>query len=117
MISHKAIQYLYDHYNKRPESPDCLALNLLFEIPQEFHNISIDEEKLEIGSICNNSPFRTIALNHINAIIELEETVAIVLSCSIIFLSKLSQDISIDIKNVAPGFFDKLSNLFQGSCD
>ena len=117
MISHKAIQYLYDHYNKRPESPDCLSLNLLFEIPQEFHNISIDEEKLEIGSICNNSPFRTIALNHINAIIELEETVAIVLSCSIIFLSKLSQDISIDIKNVAPGFFDKLSkSLFHKKC-
>ena len=117
MISQKAIQYLYDKYSSRPESPDCLDINLLVDIPEEYHHIHIDERDIEIGSVCSNSPFRKINLRHINAIVDLEENIAIVLNYSIIFLSKLSRDISIDIKKIAPGVIDKFLGIFKHETD
>lgn len=113
MISQKAIQYLYKEYDERPESPDCLDFNVLFSIPNEYHNISINEENIEIGNISPASPFRTISLRHINAIVNLEENIAIVLNNSIIFLSKLSKNISIDIKRRSPSVIEKIKQLLH----
>ena len=84
MISQKAIQYLYKEYNERPESPDCLDFDALFSIPSEYHGISINEENI-----------------------------AIVLNNSIIFLSKLSKDIFIDIKRQSPSVVEKIKQLFH----
>lgn len=113
MISQKAIQYLYKEYNERPESPDCLDFDALFSIPSEYHCISINEENIEICSISQASPFRTISLRHINAIVNFEENIAIVLNNSIIFLSKLSKDIFIDIKHQSPSVVEKIKQLFH----
>lgn len=113
MISQKAIQYLYQQFDERPESSDFLDLNLLFDIPEHFHNIKIDEKQIEIGSICSSSPFHSIALDHINAIVDLEENIAIVLNSSIVFLSKKSKEVSIDIKAISLSFTDRLANLFS----
>ena len=88
-----------------------MNFGILFDIPEELHNIKLDEECLEIGSISDNSPFHKITLNHINAIVDLEENIAIVLNNSIIFLSKISKEISIDIRQYTPTLIDKISHL------
>lgn len=116
MITRKVIQTLYKKYDKRPESPDCLDIPLLFDAASKNHNISIDMEgpvdSLVIGSIEPDSPFRRIPLEKIHAIVPFEEWVAIVLHSSLIFLSKKSSEVSVNVRLEQPSVFDRLSGFF-----
>ena len=117
MITRKVIQTLYKKYRKRPESPDCLDIPLLFDVASENHNISIDmdgpADSLVIGSISPESPFHRIALEKIHAIVPFEEWVAIVLHSSIIFLSKKTSEVSVNVQLEQSSIFDRLSGFFS----
>ncbi|MEE0979126.1 MAG: hypothetical protein UH625_06935 [Muribaculaceae bacterium] len=111
MISKKSIDYIYKKHCNRPESPDCLDIILLFEGAHPSHGIEIDGDNLIISSVPEWSPFRSIPLNNIHAIVDFEETVAVVLPRSIIFLSKVNNKINVHIKDEKTSFMERMRNI------
>lgn len=117
MITRKVIETLYKKYSKLPPSPDYLDIPLLFECASENHDVTIDIEgpvdTLIIRSIDPTSPFHSIPLERIHAIVPFEEWVAIVLHSSIIFLNKKSSKVSVHIRMEPPSFMDKVKSMFS----
>ncbi len=117
MITRKVIRELYRKYRRRPDSPDCLDMPLLFEYASAHHGITVDmdgpADMLIIRSIEPGSPFHSIPLDCIHAIVPFEEWVAVVLHSSIIFLSRSSPKVSINIRMKEPSFIDRLAGLFR----
>ena len=111
MITKKSIDYIYKKHNTRPESPDCLDIILLFEGAHPSHGIEIDGENLIINSIPQWSPFHCIPLTNIHAIVDVEETVAVVLPTSIIFLSKVNNKINIHLKEEKQSLVERMRNV------
>lgn len=113
MITRQVIETLYKKYRKAPKSIDMLNLSILFEYAAQHHNIFIDPEAetLLIGSIDPASPFHTIYISRINAIVAFEEWVAIVLPASIIFLNRTNNKVAIDIRSVRPSLLDRLLGI------
>lgn len=115
MINDKVIQTIYKKYSKLPVSPYDLNIGLLFSPELDCHNIAIDGDNLELGSVKPGSPFRTISLDRVHAILEFDRHVAIVLPASIIFLLKNSPSVNVHLKDLKPNFFErirsKLSNV------
>jgi hypothetical protein len=114
MITKHVIQSLYKKYRKAPESPDCLDMQLLYDSAQENHKISVDIDNytLTIGSLEPSSPFRTIPLNNIHAIVPFEEWIAIVLHSSIIFLNRKSSKVSVHIRPHSTSLWHRILEFF-----
>ncbi len=108
MITKKVIEAIYKKYNKRPASPYDLNIGLLFSPEMDCHNIFIDGDNITIGTISPESPFHTVALDRIHAILDFERHVAIVLPASIIFLLKNSPGINIHLKALKPSLIERL---------
>lgn len=108
MITKAVIDALYKKFNKRPASIYDLNIPLLFESIDPSHAIEIDGDELIINSIAPSNPFHSVNLNNVNAIIEFEETVAIVMHSSIIFLSRTNNDVSLHFKSIRTSFIDKM---------
>lgn len=110
MITRDLIKTLYKKYKKAPKSVDLLNLALLFDFAAKHHSIKInpDTEELTIGSIDPSSPFHTISIKRINAIVPFEEWVAIVMHSSIIFLNRKKPEVAVDIKEMEPGLMDRI---------
>lgn len=113
MITQQVINAIYKKYSKVPKSLDCLDMPLLFDSAGVRHNISIDMDddmnaELIIGSIDTKSPFHRLPMHHIHAIIPFEEWVAIVMHSSIIFLNKNDNRVSIHIKPMNDGLFERI---------
>ncbi|MBD5307718.1 MAG: hypothetical protein K2J18_03945 [Paramuribaculum sp.] len=113
MITKKVIESIYKQYKKKPDSPFDLEIGLLFSPEMDKHCINIDGDNIIIGSISPDSPFHTIALDRIHAIIQFDRVIAIVLPASIIFLQKNSQAVNIHIKMDAPSLIDKIRYKFS----
>jgi len=116
MITRQVIQTIYKKYSGRPASPDCLDMPLLFDCAGH-HNIKIDmdgpADMLTINSIDPKSPFHSIPLDRVHAIIPFEKWVAVVLQASIIFLNRSSTEVNIDIRIDKPTIAEKIKNLFS----
>jgi hypothetical protein len=111
MIQKKVIDSIYKKFRKRPASPDELDIPLLFEkVPIETA-IEIDGDHLVINSIESTSPFHSIPVSHIHAIIEFDEAVAIVLHSSIIFISKEDGSVHVHLKDIGPTFIDRVKSI------
>lgn len=112
MITKKAIENIYKKYNTVPESPDCLDIVHLFESADPSHGIEFDGDNLVINSVDPCSPFHKIPLDLICGIVDFEETVAVVLRRSIVFLSKKGPQVNIHLKEEEPSFIDRIRNVF-----
>lgn len=108
MITQDVIKEIYKKYSKRPSSPDELNIPPLFEAVHPSHRIQLDEDKIVVNSIPATSIFHSIPLRNVNAILEFESHVAIVLHSSIIFLSKTDGRNFINFKPLERSFMDKL---------
>ena len=113
MITQKTINEIYKTYAERPESSDDLNIFLLFEGAHPDHEIMFEGNDIIINSISPSSPFHRISLDRVNAIIEFEENVAIVLHSSIIFLSKVDNKVSIHIKPLKPSIKERVSSFLK----
>ena len=100
MITKKVIDELYRKYRRRPDSIDSLDIPLLFEHASD---------NLIIGSIDERSPFREIALRNVNGITHFDDTLAIVLHSSILFLNKHDQGVNVHIRTEQPSIWERLS--------
>lgn len=112
MINNKTIESIYKKYDKRPASIDELNIPLLFEAAHEGHAIEIKGHNLVINSLDAWSPWHTIDLHRVNAILDLDRYVAVVLHSSILFIGKHTDEIHIHIKEVKPTFVDKMRSMF-----
>lgn len=109
MITEKVIDTLYKTYKTRPDNADELDIDLLFKYLIENHDIAIDDNAhLIINSIPAASPFHSIPLCHIHAIVEFEHRIAIVLQSSIIFLNKHDAKTHIHLRQSKPGILDRI---------
>lgn len=114
MITKKVIDSLYKRYGKRPDSTDELNIALLFEAAHPVHDIVIENERVIINSVGSDSPFHSIPLKLIHAIVEFDEAVAIVLHSSIIFLSRQESDhpVSVHLKDLKPSLKERVLDMF-----
>ncbi len=114
MIQKKVIDAIYKKYKKRPASPDELDIPLLFEkLPFEA-NIEIDGNDLIINTVEASSPFHSIPIGNIHAIVEFDEAIAIVLRASIIFLSKDDGSAHVHLKAVGDSLLERLLPSYFG---
>lgn len=101
MITRIEIENLYKTHCKRQTSVDDLNIELLFEIPIEYHDVEIDDNaNLLINSLPRTSPLKKIALRHIHAIVAFDRWIAIILQYSIIFLSRYNSSAYVHIRNM-----------------
>lgn len=114
MIQKKVIDAIYKKCCKRPASPDELDIPLLFEKLPEETMIEVDGNDIIIGSIDQSSPFYRVPVNHIHAILEFEEAVAIVLHSSILFLSKEDGLLHVHLRELKLSFIDRLRSALPG---
>lgn len=112
MINNKVIETIYKKYSKRPSSLDQLNIPLLFEAAHDDHAIEIKGHDLVINSQDPASPFHTIDLNRVHAILDFDKYVAVVLHSSIIFISKHSDQIHIHLKSIKPTIVDRMKQMF-----
>ncbi len=110
MITKQVIDELYRKYNKRPPTPYDLNLGLLFDHVVDTHSINLNEEKLIIGSIPEDALFHEIMLDHIHEIVEFENTIAIVLHSSILFLDKHDNKSYIHLRSERPSLWERVRN-------
>lgn len=109
MITKKVIDELYRKYRRRPDSIDSLDIPLLFEHASDNHDLQIEADgNLIIGSIDERSPFREIALRNVNGITHFDDTIAIVLHNSILFLNKHAQGVNVHIRTEQPSIWERL---------
>lgn len=115
MITKKVIDTLYKRYSKRPNSADDLNIALLFESAHPVHGIVIEDERVVINSVEDNSPFHRIPLKLIHSIVEFDEAVAIILHSSIIFLSRYDSDtpVSVHLKPLKPSIKDRFLGILS----
>lgn len=112
MINNKTIESIYKKYSKLPSSLDELDIPLLFEAAHEDHNIEIKGHDLIINSLDSWSPFHDIDLRRVNAIIDFDKYVGVVLHSSIIFIGKENNEIHIHLKELKGSFTNRMRNLF-----
>lgn len=112
MINNKVINSIYKKYSKRPSSIDQLNIPLLFEAAHDDHAIEINGHDLIINSQEPWSPFHTIDLNRVHAILDFDRYVAVVLHSSIVFIGKKNSEIHIHIKPIKPSITDRMKQMF-----
>lgn len=117
MITRDNINEIYRKYKNTPESIDELNIATLFDETALHHDIMISPEDntISFGSIESNSPFHTLALDRINAILGFDEWVAIVMHSSILFLNRKSPKVAIDLKVEKPSLSQRISDMFRSS--
>ena len=113
MVNKDVIKTLYRQYARPPKSPDELNIGVLFDSAIDNHGIFIDEDALYIGSVDPRSPFATIPLGNINAIVEFEKQLAIVLHSAIVFLHKEKPDVNIHLKLQEESMWDRVRNALR----
>lgn len=115
MITRDNIKEIYRKYNNAPASIDELDMATLFDETAINHDVMVDldDNTLTIGSIDAKSPFHTLSLERINAILGFDEWVAIVMPASIIFLNRKSNKVAIDIKPIQPSLGERFSKIFR----
>ena len=114
MIHKKVIDAIYKKCRKRPASPDELNIPLLFEKLPEEAMIEVDGNDIVTNSVDRNSPFHSIPVSHIHAILEFDEAIAIVLHSSIIFLSKDDGSMHVHLKDIGPTLIDRIRSILPG---
>ncbi len=112
MITKKTIKSIYRRYRKSPADIDDLNVGALFQEDMSLHKVKIDDGKLVIGSLDSRSPFRAIPLSGVNAIVNFDRHVAIVLHSSIIFLGRGSSAIDVHVKMERPSVIERLRYLW-----
>ena len=113
MITKQVINALYKKYRRKPLTTDELDLALLFDYAIENHGIVIDDHKLIINSISPASPFHSIDLDRIHAIVEFNNQIAIVLHSSIIFLNQADNAAHIHVRVEPPSLWERIRWWFK----
>lgn len=111
MIQKKVIDAIYRKFKNRPASPDELNIPLLFEKLPEQAGVEIDGDNIVLNNVNPDSPFHTIPVGHIHAIVEFDEAIAIVLHSSIIFISKTDGKTHVHLREMNPGLLDRLRHF------
>lgn len=106
MITKSVIENIYKQFADKPTTPDQLNLQLLFDYAMENHCIYVDGNDLIIESIQEDSPFHSIDLRRVRAILEFDRQIAIVLPASIVFLNKKDDGVHVHVRMAKRSLMD-----------
>ncbi|MDE6403982.1 MAG: hypothetical protein K2K86_09285 [Muribaculaceae bacterium] len=112
MINNKTIETIYKKYRNRPASIDELNIPLLFEAMDAEGGVEIKGHDIIINSLDSWSPFHTIDLNRVHAILDFEKYIAVVMHSSIVFIGKASGDVHVHLKDLKPSLMDRMRGMF-----
>jgi hypothetical protein len=108
MITKQVIDELYHKYCRR-QHDRADNIKLLVDSASKHHNVQIDNQgNLIIGSIDPKSPFHRILLDNINGVSQFENSFAIVLNSSIIFLNKNDSGVNVHVRTDSPSLWQRL---------
>lgn len=113
MITKSVIEEVYKRYRKRPKSVDDLNVGLLFEGVHPDHCVEFVGDCVSVGSVPEQSPFRSIPMSAIHGIVDFEGHVAVVMHSSILFLNKENAGVSVHIKPFKPSLWARLKGIFN----
>lgn len=113
MITKEVIDSIYRQYSSRPSNPDTLNLGLLFQYAIENHAIFVDDGNLVIDSVSPDSHFHSIPLSNIHEIVEFENSIAVVLHSSIIFLNKHDDAVHVHLRMQKPSLLDRVKEKIR----
>ena len=112
MINNKTIETIYKKYRNRPASIDELNIPLLFEAMDDENSIEIKGHDIVIKGLDSWSPFHTIDLNRVHAILDFENYIAIVMHSSIVFIGKTTGKVHVHLKDLKPSIMDRMRGMF-----
>lgn len=116
MVTRKVIDELYKRYAKAPKGIEELDMGALMMHAAPEHDLEITENgQLVINSLDKTSPFHSLELSRVHAIIPFERSVAIVLPNSILFLNKKDKGVNVHFKPNPDTVLDKIKWWFKRS--
>lgn len=98
MINKETINRLYKIHNKPNRNNIDELLAHFMNSLNSIHNITLNNNILELHGLDKISPFRKIKINRIYGIEFFDKTVALILPSCILFFDKRSASININIK-------------------
>lgn len=104
---------LYKKYPQPAQAGGNLNFELITKGNLNHHTPLITDEELVINSIDPDSPFHKIPIRNIAGIEEFENHTAIVLRNSILFLSKLDDEIRVHINVEQPSLWERIKYMFN----
>ena len=107
----KLIKSLYKRFRRRSASLDLRRLDLLCDNIIDRRGLELNDDRIVFTAMPANAPLRSIRLDHIRGVAEVEQCLAIVLHSSIIFFNRSTLQISVHIKQ--PSLLDRLMNFFR----
>lgn len=100
MISNDTIQRLYNTYNEAPALFENRGLNRLMEYAFDSDAVDFDGDRIVFNSVARNSPLRSIELERIYGVEELENWLAVVLPAAILFVNRTDNAVRVHLKEL-----------------
>lgn len=107
----KLIKSLYKRFRRRTSSLDQRRLDLLCDNIIDRRGLELNDDRIVFSAMPANAPLRSIRLDHIRGVAEIEQYLAIVLHSSIIFFNRTTLQIAVHIK--PPTLLERVANLFR----
>lgn len=107
----KLIKSLYKRFRRRTSSLDQRRLDLLCDNIIDRRGLELNDDRIVFSAMPANAPLRSIRLDHIRGVAEVEQYLAIVLHSSIIFFNRATLQIAVHIK--PPTLLERVTNLFR----
>ena len=113
MITKQTIAELYKKYRRCPTNLEDRNLSLLIEYALDTDAVELDGDMLVFTNMEDYSPFKRIELGRIHCVVDFDETVAVVLPNSIIFIRKTDYSTFVHIKENPRGICGKIRYMFE----
>ena len=113
MITTKHINELYRRYRNKPLNIEERNLPLLAHYALDSAAMHLDGSQVILNKIDSTSPFRTIDVDRIHAVVDFDNSIAIVLRASIVFIHKLTYQTRIHIRPNPEGLLANLRYIFE----
>ena len=113
MITKQTIAELYKKYRRCPKNLEDRNLSLLIEYALDTDAVELDGDMLVFTNMEDYSLFKRIELGRIHCVVDFDETVAVVLPNSIIFIRKTDYSTFVHIKENPRGICGKIRYMFE----
>ncbi len=108
MITTKHINDLYRRYRNKPGNIEDRNLPLLTRYALDSSAMNLDGSHVVFSHMDNQSPFRSIDVDRIHAVVDFDDDIAIVLRASIVFVNKHTFHTRVHIRPNPKGLFSHL---------
>ena len=112
MITKQVIDSLYKKYQKMPKNDADRNLHVIREFASVHPAMDIEGDNLTLYNVDPTSPFSEINLKNVNACVEFDDCLALVMHSSIVFIMKADGAPHVHIKMQPESLADKFRFWF-----